>query len=414
MVVELVRAGDPAAGLVHRGVEDHGDLRADRADEPGRTDPLGDLVLARRPERLAQGVRQLRLVDAVVAAHDDHEQAARLGDDRERLQQRAARDPELARDRLDGRRPRGVDPARRRLRIGQRHRLRLGDRNVHVGGVAGRERHVVLARRTGRHVLVRAGAPHHPDVGLHAVPAQPRAVEDPLVRADVLVVADLQALGVAVDGVGVLHDELARAQDPRARARLVALLRLEVVEDERQVAVGAHELRDVQRDDLLVRHGEDEVGVAAVVQAEQLRSDRLVAAAALPRLGREQHRHEHLLPADRVDLLAHDLHGALVHLPAGGHPRPEAGADLAHEARAHHELVRYRLGVGRGLALGRKQCEGEPIHCGHSLFAGCRGGSRGRCRPAASGPAPLSSPSALVPHAALPAAIPLLPCARAP
>ena len=54
---------------------------------------------------------------------------------------------------------------------------------------------------------------------------------------------------------------------PGARARLVALLDLEVVEDQRQVAVGAHDLRDVEGDDLLVRHRQHEVGARAIVRA---------------------------------------------------------------------------------------------------------------------------------------------------
>ncbi len=46
---------------------------------------------------------------------------------------------------------------------------------------------------------------------------------------------------------------------PGARARLVALLDLEVVDDQRQVAVGAHELGDVEGDRLLVGHREHEL-----------------------------------------------------------------------------------------------------------------------------------------------------------
>ena len=115
---------------------------------------------------------------------------------------------------------------------------------------------------------------------------------------------------------------------PGPRPRLVALLDLDVVEDQRQVAVGADDLRDVRGDDLLVGHREHQLGALAVVQLEQL-LDR-VAAGAPPQLGRLQHRHQHLLAADRVHLLAHDRIDALVDPPAGGQPRPQPGADLAH------------------------------------------------------------------------------------
>ena len=247
-------------------------------------------------------------------------------------------------------------------------RLGLGARDLDVGGVAGRERDVVLAGRAGRHVLVGADAAHHPDVGLHAVPLEPEPVEDAVVGLAVALVVGVEALAVAVEGVGVLHDELAGAEDAGARARLVAALGLEVVEAERQVAVGAHGGRHVRGHDLLVGHGQHEVGVAAVLELEQLVD--AVAAAALPELGRVDDRHQHLLRADRVQLLAHDLRHVLVHAPAGRQPRPQAAAELADEPGADHQLVRERLGVGGRLLLGRQEVVGEAGHGSESLV--CR------------------------------------------
>ncbi len=115
----------------------------------------------------------------------------------------------------------GLHSLRRAQRRRQLDRLRLGAGDLDVGGVAGGQRHLVLAGRAGRHVLVGAGAAHHPDVGLDPVPAHPAAVEDALVGAGLQLVGAGQALLVAVEGVGVLHRELAGAQDagPRAAAR---------------------------------------------------------------------------------------------------------------------------------------------------------------------------------------------------
>ena len=79
---------------------------------------------------------------------------------------------------------------------------------------------------------MRAEAAHHPDVGLDSVPAQTAAVEDAVVGLHVQPVGCVEALLVAVERVGVLHDELARAQDAGARAWLIALLDLDVVEDQ--------------------------------------------------------------------------------------------------------------------------------------------------------------------------------------
>ena len=74
-----------------------------------------------------------------------------------------------------------------------------------------------------------------------------------------------------------------RAQHAGARARLVALLRLEVVEQLREVAVGAHLARDVEGQVLLVRHRGRRAGAAPVLQLEELVD--VVAVRALPELG---------------------------------------------------------------------------------------------------------------------------------
>ena len=168
--------------------------------------------------------------------------------------------------------------------------------HLDVGGVAGRQRDVVLARGARRHVLVGADAAHHPDVRLDPVPLEPDPVEDAVVGAAEALVVLVEAGAVAVEGVGVLHDELARAQQPGARPRLVAPLGLEVVEAERELAVGAHDVRDVERHDLLVRQRQHHLGAAAVLQLEDLVD--VVAPAALPQLGRVEHRHQQLLAAD--------------------------------------------------------------------------------------------------------------------
>ena len=257
------------------------------------------------------------------------------------------------RDLGDRRQARRVGDLRLGQAVGQLHGLRVGARDLDVGGVAGRQRDVVLARRARRHVLVRADAAHHPDVGLHAVPLEPDPVEDPVVGLAVALVVGVEALAVAVERVGVLHDELARAQQPGARARLVALLDLEVVEAERQVAVGAHDLRDVRRHGLLVAQREHELGAATVLELEQL-LDR-IAAAALPDVRRVEHRHEHLLRADRVELLADDLRDVLVHAPAGGQPRPQPGAELAGQAARTSSLwLSASASAGASFSVGRK------------------------------------------------------------
>jgi len=168
------------------------------------------------------------------------------------------------------------------------------------------------------------------------------------VRVEALVEPGL----IAVERVRVLHDELPQAQQPAARPRLVALLGREVVPDLGQLLVRL-QLARVERHRLLVRKRQHEVAPRAVLQLEHDRDPD--AAARLPQLRGREHGLEHLLPADRVDLLADDLDDLLVHAPAQRQEREQSRADLSDEAAAHEQLVRDRVGVGRRVAQGRKE-----------------------------------------------------------
>ena len=110
----------------------------------------------------------------------------------------------------------------------------------------------------------------------------------------------------------------------------------------------------MEGDRLLVGRGEDELALGAVTNLHE-DVEPVVPTARLPQLGRRQHRHRHLLAADRVHLLAHDLHDLLVDAPAGREVRPEARADLADQPGADEEPVRRRLGIGGVLAEGRQE-----------------------------------------------------------
>ena len=91
----------------------------------------------------------------------------------------------------------------------------------------------------------------------------------------------------------------------------------------------------------------------------------LVAPARFHSSAGCEHRHEHLLAADRVHLLADDLRGAWCTRQPAGSQLHRPGADLADEAGAHHQLVRERLGVGGRLALG-----GQEVAVGERVIDG--------------------------------------------
>ena len=109
----------------------------------------------------------------------------------------------------------------------------------------------------------------------------------------------------------------------------------------------------MEGDRLLVGEREDEAPAPAILEVEQLR-DR-GASCRLPELDGREHRHEHLLAADRVHLLADDLDDLLVNPPTEREERPYAGAHLADVAAPHEQLVRCRLSVGGVVAQGRDE-----------------------------------------------------------
>ncbi len=219
---------DDVLGLRHGAVEEHRRRRIghpDRAEEADGPDRLRDLLLGRRAVAATEGGRELRVLDGVVPAHE-HEHEAVGPDDHDGLERRRLVDAELLGHGGDGLRARGLDPLGCANGIDGDGRRRRGAGHLDVGGVALGEHDVVLARGAGRHVLVRAGAAHHADVRLDPVPAQAAAVVDVRVGLGLRLVGRIQARLVAIERVRVLHHELARAQDARARARLIALLHL--------------------------------------------------------------------------------------------------------------------------------------------------------------------------------------------
>ncbi|MNS74565.1 hypothetical protein D3C72_1080460 [compost metagenome] len=219
-----------------------------------------------------------------------------------------------------------------------------------VAGVA--VEHLVLAGvgLDDHHELMGRRAADRAHVALHGAGVEAAAAEDARVGLGHVLVLALEVVGVLVEGVGVLHDELAAAQQAEARANLVTHLGLNLVQVDRQLAVGAHRAAHDVGDDLLVRGAEHLVAVVAVLEAHQLFAVLLPAAGLHPQLGRDHDRHVQLLGAGGVHLLADDRLDLLDHPEHQGQQAVDAGAEAADVARAGEQLVRDDLGVGRDLS----------------------------------------------------------------
>src|SRR5581483_8957455 len=139
----------------------------------------------------------------------------------------------------------------------------------------------------GEHLeLVARGAPDRSRVGLDGAEDEAAAPEDALVGVVHVPVLALAVRAIGVEGVAVLHQELAPAHEAEARADLVPELGLDLVQVLREVAVRADLLPHDVGHGLLVRRAEAEVALVAVLDAEQLLAVALPASALLPELRR--------------------------------------------------------------------------------------------------------------------------------
>ena len=206
--------------------------------------------------RLDLGGRERHLdalvVDIAVAREADHDDLARAIEVREGehdVLQRVRRRPAALRcagdrfvrvvhERRDGRRSgRVVDDGRGRAgridRLGGEGRERLDVRGVSAGAA----HECVFADGCGVQELLAAGSAHRSGVGLHDDVLHAEAREDALVGVALRVVARVEPGVGRIERVGVLHRELAAAQQTGAGARLIAVLVLDLVDRERQILI---------------------------------------------------------------------------------------------------------------------------------------------------------------------------------
>jgi hypothetical protein len=178
-------------------------------------------------------------------------------------------------------------------------------------------------------------------------------IEDAAVRLPHRLVALLGGVLAHVERISVLHQEFAAAQEAAARAGLVAVFELNLVEVLRHVAPALDlAARDVG-DDLFVRRSEMELGALAILQTEEGVAVEIPATGLLEVLPRQERRHEDLERARAIHLLADDSFDLLEHAKAERKEVVHAGADLA-DVAATHEQRMARVGSVGGSLLDRR------------------------------------------------------------
>ena len=373
MAARDVGAGHPAGARDDAWIHDVADAGgvglpehagADVALDQGRVG--GDLGLVHRLDldRLELTLEPL-LVDLAVAGQADRERLTRavgVLEHDEHVLERVAGGPgtvvagvllvEVGDQGVDGR---GVG---RLLGVGRRRVVvRHGRGRTHLDGldvggvVAQRAAHVgVLADRGPRQELLGLRAAHGAGGGLDDDVLEAEPVEDPDVGVTVPLVGLVEPGVVDVEGVGVLHHELATAQQPGARPRLVAVLVLDLVDRQRQVLVRRVQVLHHQGEHLLVGGPEQVVGTLAVLEPEDAVAVLGPATRRLVGLARQQGREQQLLRTDRVHLVADDVLDPAQHPQAERQPGVHPGRVAADVAGADEQPMAGHLGVRRVVA----------------------------------------------------------------
>ncbi|MCY1397860.1 hypothetical protein D9M71_128800 [compost metagenome] len=210
--------------------------------------------------------------------------------------------------------------------------------------------------------LMGTGAADRAGVGLYGAEVQAQAGEHVAVGLVHAVVGFLQGSLVDVEGVGVLHDELAATHQAEARADLVAEFGLDLVHVDRQLLIAVELVAGQVRDHFFVGRACAEVAVVAILQAQQFRTVLFPAPRLLPQFGRLDARHQHFQGAGGVHFFAHDGFNLAHHTKAHRQPGVETGGELADHAGPQHELVADDDRVGRGFFL-----------CGEQILTGAHG-----------------------------------------
>ena len=184
-------------------------------------------------------------------------------------------------------------------------------------------------------------------VSRHRAKGQPRAREDFRVGIEHRLIAGQRRLTVAVEGVAILHRELATPHHAEARPTLVAEFGLDLKKIFRHLPIAANFLTGDIGDHLFGGGLHDEVALVSIADAKQFRAVLLPAPRLLPQFSRLDHRHQefdgtragHFLTNDGLDLADHPQ----AHRHIGVH----AARQLSDHARAGHQLMADHLRIGR-------------------------------------------------------------------
>ena len=235
--------------------------------------------------------------------------------------------------------------------------VRLAAGSLGVGSVtAGAIGDLGLAGVGQNHELLGAGAADFAGVGLDDTITKAHALGDVDICLAHQGVGCLKPGLVGIEAVGVLHNELAGAQQAETRTALVAELKLNMVKITRKVLVGAQLVLHQVGDDLFVRGTKAELVAMTVGKAHHLVAVYVPTPAATPQVGVLNEGHQNLLRLVGVHLLAHDVLDFMKNAHAQRKEGVQARSFLADHAGTHQQLGRSDILIaGSFLQSGRIQ-----------------------------------------------------------
>src|SRR5476649_587996 len=203
--------------------------------------------------------------------------------------------------------------------------------------------------------LVGASAADGTVIGCHWTEIQAQAREDVAIGLVHAVVGLLQRSVVHVEGVGVLHDELAAAHHAETWADLVAEFGLDLVQVDRQLFIAVELIAGQVGDHFFVSRTCSEFTIMAILDAQQLRAVLFPAPRLLPQLCRLHAGHQYFKRASSVHFLTNDGFDLAHNTQTQREPGVEAGGKFANHAGTQHQLVADHDRIGRRFFLCGKQ-----------------------------------------------------------
>jgi hypothetical protein len=161
-----------------------------------------------------------------------------------------------------------------------------------------------------------------------------------------MVVVALRQTGIIdVEGIAVLHQKLAAAQEASAGTGFVAVLGLNLVQRYRQVFVARVQVLDKEGEHLFVGWPQKEFGSLAVLQTKEVVAIFGPATSEFVDITGKKCREVHFLGSHGIHLIANDGFDLAQNPPTKGEPGVSARGGTANESGSQEEAVARYLSV---------------------------------------------------------------------